>query len=1039
MRRRLRRRPAVLLAAVLLAASAGAAAAVSADENIVEIASAEQFLELAERPMNGSYLLTEDLDLRGTGFDGIPELNGTLDGGGHTITAEIDREGSAGLILRLNGTVRDLVLDGSVRGTGTTAGIAATAKGSIENCTVRAAVASESSSSVAGFANCDGKQVLDILGCTFAGSVTFEQGFDTAGNYSYFGPFFGYNGGAMGGGQMSGYSEYVYRITLPAEDTERIAKWEVFNTSRQEYRLETRENGAETELIIRVPVRYVTFSDDVSVMSHYGTPVVRWTLTDGSYRYLDGFDKTNASYRSDFGRTSLDGMYRYEDISGLVVHDYEISDGLEGDQGQEDIVNAAGTIGGYLGVSTAAQFESFARLVNSGVPAEFRNEAGEKIAYTSLNILTLGVRLEADIDLTAGDGNGNASEFFGLGKQEFFPYRGSIDGGGHSLTADINAPDGYMIGIISVSSNLADPVKVENLTVKGRICGNTKVGIVGYHDMVADNYADILGYRMGEIFFENVTNEAEISGESGVGGLLGVVSSTEGGVLAHFSSCVNAGTVRVGRANGGGLLGAAGMYRACAAEFADCENTGTVDGANAVCVGGIAGQVAGEGARFDGVKNTGNVTGSAADSVGAVAGSIADAVGNTAAGHSDEVTAAGAAEHKNFGKASIRRQVSFGERTDYTYSGRGIAPETEISLSDCVRTEIRFRGETLLGESYDSEEAPAEPGSYTYSIRTYLEPGDIAYECLAERTDTFDYSIGKASLAFTAEDETIDYTETQSMQAQPPVLEGVEYPFGWKTAYYSGGERVDKIDAYGVYTAVFELEEDPELGNYFSDAETAQKRFEKKFEVRKPVLKVRAKDIEIVYGETPEAEVEIDNGGVTKYTYDIAELGLSDNLAALSIDRAGRFTGRLTCAEEIGHFRVELEPEFEITVRKAQPPALTKEELVLTLENGTLTVTAGGREGIVCRLEGETQFYGNVIRNLEAGRTYVVEVAVEENACYLRSNVLRIVVDTEAGNAPGGFLVPVLIAGGAVLLIAAALIVYEVRRRKRKSGHAEEE
>ena len=1033
--RTVRRRSTGILAlfAVLAAALAGAVMDFpGAGAAINEISAVEQLLELSGKEIYGSYVLTSDLDLTDTDFSGIKSLTGTLDGGGHTVTLDLDVSGNAALILKLDGTVKDLTVDGSVRGTGSAAGIAASAKGTIQNCTVRATVSTSSRSSLGGIANCDGKEVLDLVGCTFDGKTVFEQGFSSSNNYAYLGPFFGYNGGALGGGQMSEYSTFVYRITLPTAELSRIEKWEIFNTSKPEYTCEERTVGENTELIIRVPIRYATFSDDVSVMSHYGTPVVRWTLDDGSYRYLDGFDKANASYRSDLGATSLDRMYRYEDISELTVKGYTISDGVEDNEG-DTVENAVGTLGGYLEISTAVQFESFVRLVNSAVPASFRNERGEKISYTSLNILTLGVRLLADIDLTQGDANGNHSEFYGLGKQEFFPYRGSLDGGNHRLTVDIDAPNGYMIGIISISSNLADPVRIENLTVAGTIKGKTKVGIVGYHDMVADNYADILGYSMGQIYFENVVNEADISGDYGVGGLLGVVSSTEGGLLAHFDSCENKGRISVSGGNGGGLLGAAGMYSKCTAEFRNCTNSGEIDGAGAKPVGGLAGLISQAGANFEQVKNTGAVTGLDAASTGAVAGQIADATGSVAAGHSDLVTAAGVQSERRFGRTSIVRKVTFTGESEYSYRGEPIAPEMEVELSACVRSEWSFTGMTAAGEAYESSSAPSEPGEYRLTLRTYLDPEDIAYGQLTERSDSWDYTIVRAVLAFDPQPQVIDYTEAQPMRAEEPAAEGIRYPFEWKTEYLIDGAYAEQIDAYGEYPVRFTLTVTNEMERYFSNLTEIETVYESCLTVRKPLLRISAGDLEMTYGQSlPRIEYTYDNGGVQKYGYDVAELGLSSTLGALNIDRAGTYRVQLNCAQESTHYRIQCQESFNLTVKKAAPEPLREEELTVTLENGTLTVTSD-REGVVCRIAGESGFYGNVIRNLDAGRTYSIEVMLQENACYLASNLMTLTIEPEGSGGESSLLVPILIAAGVVLILAGALVAYEVSRRKRKN------
>ncbi len=1044
------------LLAIMIAAIAGAAAAVSGVKAAVtEISTVEQFLALSGKDLTGDYLLTADIDLTGTEFDGIKSSRGVFDGGGHTVTLDMDRTGAAGLFLEVgytladqqtgtryfSGTVKNLTVAGSIRGTAQVGGIAAKARGVIENCTVRATVSTTSNSSLAGIANCNGKEPLDILNCTFDGTTRFEQGFSSANNYGYLGPFFGYNGGALGGGTMSDYSTFIYRITLPTADLDRIVAWEIFNTSNSDYTVKQEkcaENSSLTELTISVPMRYITFSDDVSVMSHYGTPVVRWTLDDGSYRYLDGFDKENAGYRSDFGVTSLDEMYAYEDISQLTVKGYEISEGVEDDKG-ETVENAVGTLGGYVEISTASQFESFVRLVNSAVPASFRNEKGEKISYTTLNILTLGARLMADIDLTQGDENGNPSEFYGLGKQEFFPYRGSLDGNGHTMTVDIDAPNGYMIGVISIASNLSDPVRVENLTVEGSITGKTKVGIVGYHDMVADNYADMLGHAMGEIYFENVINRASVTGRYGVGGLLGVSSSTEGGLLSHFRNCENQGTITITGGHGGGLLGAAGMYRSCTAEFENCKNEGTISGENAVNVGGIAGTISQAGAKFSGVANSGSVAGKAQASAGAVAGTIVDATGTLADGHSDAITIGGAQLENRFGKTSIARTVKFSAETEYAYTGQALPPELEFDVSDCVRTEVLFQGTDFEGKAYESAAAPDRPGRYTVSIRTYFEENDILFGELDERMDSHEYEIVRAELEFTASDQTIDYTEEEEMQAQAPRANGVTYPFDWDVEYTFDGESVRSVEEFGEYVVVFTLRPTAEMSSYFTNSDSVETRYEFVLTVNKPWLKITGSDLEMTYGDAkPIVEFTYDNGGV-KYAYDVAELELSTTLGSLTIDRAGSRPIQISCKPEIANYRVQCQESFTLVVNKATPAPLKESDISVVFENGVLTVTTERPDSadLVCRIAGESTFAGNIIRNLDPAQSYTVEVMINENACYLGSNILTIEVGGTGEDTPD-LLAPILIGAGVVILLAAALTAYEISRRKKKKAAREE-
>ena len=171
----------LVLCLLLLAGLAGIAYA-QEDAEVVQISSLEAFLEFAENCRLDSYsteksfLLTVDIDLTGTDFDGIPIFCGTFDGGYHTISGlDIHSAGSAkGLFrhLEASATVKNLNVNGSVIPTGSrcqVGGIAGTNAGIIENCTFSGTVTgAEYAGGIAGLNEAGGL----IAGCSAEGTVS---------------------------------------------------------------------------------------------------------------------------------------------------------------------------------------------------------------------------------------------------------------------------------------------------------------------------------------------------------------------------------------------------------------------------------------------------------------------------------------------------------------------------------------------------------------------------------------------------------------------------------------------------------------------------------------------------------------------------------------------------------------------------------------------------------------------------------------------------------------------------------------------------
>lgn len=175
-----------LLAAVLsLCLLAGILApAVRAEETTpetIQIATAEQLEALARDCRLDSWsvgrtvVVTEDIDLTGSDFAGIPTFGGTLEGQGHTIRGlNLTEEGSVqGLFryLQQDARVQDLHVEGSVQPGGTRAvvgGLAGENAGTVSNCTFSGTVSG--TRQIGGIAGTNTVTGI-ITGCTVNGSV----------------------------------------------------------------------------------------------------------------------------------------------------------------------------------------------------------------------------------------------------------------------------------------------------------------------------------------------------------------------------------------------------------------------------------------------------------------------------------------------------------------------------------------------------------------------------------------------------------------------------------------------------------------------------------------------------------------------------------------------------------------------------------------------------------------------------------------------------------------------------------------------------
>lgn len=169
-----------------------------------------------------------------------------------------------------------------------------------------------------------------------------------------------------------------------------------------------------------------------------------------------------------------------------------------------------------------------------------------------------------------------------------YPFRGNFDGGNHTLTLNINRidqPDSNRLGffgLLGAGANVHDVVIDGMVASKGDYIG----GLAGHAE----------GDSSDQIFINNVSNSALISGRHSVGGVVGYAIRTQ------FSHCTNNGSVSASGPSSGvytvseGKLVFSGYYNrgtggvvgtAISSNIDSCSNLSSISG---VChVGGIAG------------------------------------------------------------------------------------------------------------------------------------------------------------------------------------------------------------------------------------------------------------------------------------------------------------------------------------------------------------------------------------------------------------------------------------------------------------------
>ena len=266
---------------------------------------------------------------------------------------------------------------------------------------------------------------------------------------------------------------------------------------------------------------------------------------------------------------------------------------------------------------------AFSEKVKSGI-----NYAGSTIV------------LAADIDLTREDYT--PIGYYDESDNRGFPFSGSFDGGGHTVTLDIQSP---YVGHQALFGYVAGGT-IENVTVAGTVtaggdpraaassagvvaalAGGTVSGCVNLANVSGNVAGGIVGYastEKGPVVISDCFNAGAITatGESGAGGIAG----NAGGIAAddpiRLIRCGNSGTITAANTRAGGIAGIS-MF----ADVENCWNVGTVSAMN--YVGGLIGHGY-SGVRLENCYNAGRVfarlEASAGNGVGGLVGVTAATV-----------------------------------------------------------------------------------------------------------------------------------------------------------------------------------------------------------------------------------------------------------------------------------------------------------------------------------------------------------------------------------------------------------------------------
>ena len=178
------------------------------------------------------------------------------------------------------------------------------------------------------------------------------------------------------------------------------------------------------------------------------------------------------------------------------------------------------------------------------------------------------------------------------GYSSVYPYQGSFDGQGHTVTGlNVSAQYAGLFGVIQ-------DAEIKNVIVQGTVTSsNASNGDAG----------GIVGRAIGTAnTITNCGNEANVSGGSNVGGILG--NSQNWNTVVKITGCYNTGSISA-KDRAAGIIG---RYNGSNPEIVNCYNTGAITSENYA-----TGIYAGSSSKISNCYTTGTISGKNASSTGA--------------------------------------------------------------------------------------------------------------------------------------------------------------------------------------------------------------------------------------------------------------------------------------------------------------------------------------------------------------------------------------------------------------------------------------
>ena len=570
--------------------------------------------------LGGDIYVPGDAAFLGIGTAAFPFM-GAFDGNGHVVTLNIDTtvEDHVGLFRRLNGaTIRNVTVEGSIRGRNNVGGIAGEATNSttITEATTRAAVTG--TTFVGGIVGeiitssiTDSAMRGDTMGSTTGGIAGRVSG-STISSSEVWGSVRGNSnvGGIAGLVTTSGNTSLIENSTVYGNVTRSLGSAltvggvvgslsnlstvrNTFSRSAQVHSganvfVGTIGNGSAIENSGYFIQGNLTPADAIIVINDQPNPHSEDLIernADGSFAVLIPVSRAGGSAVTNNQIRTITFMQ-----SGYVTQRIYLS---ENNQQQrynlnlgnvvlepsdvESSIPGEGTAASPFEISTTQQFLFVSSAI--GIDGYVRGVPAAQASYV----------LTADIDISSHN------LFFGIGNATH-PFRGVFDGGGHVVTLGINTTVEDNVGLFRVLNSAT----VRNVTVEGSIRGRNNVG-------------GIAGQATNGTAIADVTTHAAVTGSSVVGGAIGLLSG--GSVIENarmYNSMTQGSTLGgiAGRINGSTISGST--------MFGNIQT-------NSSFIGGIAGVVSD--GTITGSEMWGNVAGNS--NIGGIAGSAITTASNT--------------------------------------------------------------------------------------------------------------------------------------------------------------------------------------------------------------------------------------------------------------------------------------------------------------------------------------------------------------------------------------------------------------------------